>query len=52
MLVVLVVPLAGPIAYFAFGRSPIQRSLRLMLVAGALAIYVAITALAIGFGAG
>jgi Phospholipase_D-nuclease N-terminal len=50
MLVVLVVPLAGPVAYFAFGRSPIQRSLRLMLVAGALAIYVALTALAIGLG--
>jgi hypothetical protein len=52
MLAVLVVPLVGPVAYYAFGRSPIQRSLRVMLVAGALAIYVAITALAIGFGAG
>ena len=34
----------------AFGRSPIQRSLRVMLVAGGLAIYVALTALAIGLG--
>ena len=50
MLVVLVIPLAGPIAYYAFGRSPIQRSLRVMLVAGGLAIYVALTALAIGLG--
>jgi plastocyanin len=52
MLVVLVIPLAGPIAYYAFGRSPIQRSLRVMLVAGGIAIYVALTALAIGLGAG
>jgi hypothetical protein len=50
MLVVLVIPLAEPIAYHAFGRSPIQRSLRVMLVAGVLAIYVALTALAIGLG--
>ena len=50
MLAVLVIPLLGPIAYYAFGRSPIQRSLRVMLVAGGLAIYVAITALAIGLG--
>jgi Phospholipase_D-nuclease N-terminal len=48
MLVVLVIPLAGPIAYYAFGRSPIQRSLRVMLMAGGLAIYLAITAIAIG----
>ena len=47
MLAVLVIPLVGPVAYYAFGRSPIQRSLRVMLVAGGLAIYVGITALAI-----
>jgi hypothetical protein len=52
MLVVLVVPLLGPIAYYAFGRSPIQRSLRLMLVAGGLAIYLALTAVAIAVGSG
>jgi hypothetical protein len=50
MLAVLVLPLVGPIAYFTLGRSPIQRSLRVMLVAGGLAIYVALTALAIGLG--
>jgi hypothetical protein len=50
MLVVLVIPIAGPVAYHAFGRSPIQRSLRVMLVAGGLAIYVVLTALAIGLG--
>jgi plastocyanin len=50
MLAVLVVPLVGPVAYYAFGRSPIQRSLRVMLVVGGLAIYVALTALAIGLG--
>jgi plastocyanin len=50
MLVVLVVPLFGPIAYYVFGRSPIQRSLRIVLVAGGLAIYAALTALAIALG--
>jgi len=39
MATVLVVPLLGPVAYYAFGRSPIQRSLRVMLVAGGLGIY-------------
>jgi hypothetical protein len=50
MLAVLVVPLVGPVAYYGFGRSPIQRSLRVMLVVGGLAIYVALSALAIGLG--
>jgi len=50
MLVVLVVPLFGPIAYYVFGRSPIQRSLRIVLVAGGLAIYAALTAIAIVLG--
>ena len=52
MLVVLVVPLAGPIAYYALGRSPIQRSLRVTLVVGGLAVYAGLTALAIGLGPG
>lgn len=52
MVIVLVVPLVGPIAYYTLGRSPIQPSLRVMLVAGGLTIYVAVTALAIGLGAG
>jgi hypothetical protein len=50
MLAVLVVPLVGPVAYYVLGRSPIQRSLRVMLVVGGLAIYVTLTALAIGLG--
>ncbi len=50
MIAVLVVPLVGPIAYYVFGRSPIQRSLRVMLVAGGLAIYAALTVLAIALG--
>ena len=50
MLVVLVIPLVGPIAYYVFGRSPIQRSLRVMLVAGGLLVYAALTALAITLG--
>lgn len=43
---VLLVPLAGPIAYFAAARSSISRSLRVMLVAGGLGIYVLFAALA------
>jgi hypothetical protein len=51
MLVVLAVPLLGPVGYFAFGRSPIQPSLRLTLVVGGLAVYAALAALAIVVGA-
>jgi hypothetical protein len=50
IVVILVVPLIGPIAYYAFGRSPIQRALRLMLVAGGLAIYAVVTAIAVTLG--
>jgi hypothetical protein len=39
MLVVLVVPFIGPLLYFAFGRSPIPRQLRLVLTAGGVAVY-------------
>ena len=45
MALVLLVPLLGPIAYFALGRSPIPGSLRLMLVVGGLGIYVLVAAL-------
>jgi phospholipase D-like protein len=45
MIVVLALPLIGPIGYFAFGHSPIQPSLRLTLVVGALFVYVALAAL-------
>lgn len=51
MAAVIAIPLLGPIAYYAFGRSPIQRSLRVMLVAGGLAIYVALAALGVALGA-
>lgn len=44
---VIAIPLLGPIAYYAFGRSPIQRSLRVMLVAGGLGIYVLLAALGV-----
>jgi hypothetical protein len=40
MLVVLVVPFFGPLLYFAFGRSPIARQLRLVLTAGGIAVYL------------
>ncbi len=48
---VIAVPVLGPIAYYAFGRSPIQRSLRVMLVAGGLAIYVVLAAIGVAVGA-
>jgi len=50
MAIILLVPLLGPILYYVFGRSPIPRSLRTMLVAGALGIYVVIAALAVVIG--
>jgi hypothetical protein len=51
MAAVLAVPVAGPVAYYAFGRSPIQRSLRVMLIAGGIAIYAAFTAIGIALAA-
>ncbi len=50
MAIILLVPLLGPILYYVLGRSPIPRSLRTMLVAGALVIYVVIAALAVVIG--
>ena len=50
MAVILVVPLLGPILYYVVGRSPIPRSLRTMLVAGGLGIYMAIAVVAIVIG--
>ena len=47
MAVVLVVPLLGPIAYFAAGGSAISRAMRVFLVVGGLGIYLAIAALAL-----
>lgn len=40
MLVVLVVPFLGPLLYFAFGRSPIPRQLRVVLTAGGIVVYL------------
>jgi hypothetical protein len=46
MAVVLLVPFAGPLLYFAFGRSPIPLQLRLMLTVGGLGATIAVSALA------
>ncbi|MGZ8631834.1 MAG: PLDc N-terminal domain-containing protein [Actinomycetota bacterium] len=46
MAVVLLVPFAGPLLYFGFGRSPIPPQLRLMLTVGGLVATIAISALA------
>ncbi len=50
MLAVILVPFLGPILYFAFGRSPIPRQLRLMLVAGGIGacLLIAIVAALLG----
>jgi hypothetical protein len=50
MAIVLLVPLLGPVFYYVVGRSPIPRSLRAMLVAGGLGIYILIAVLAIVVG--
>jgi plastocyanin len=50
MAVVLLIPLLGPILYYVIGRSPIPRSLRAMLVAGGMLVYVLIAGLAIVLG--
>jgi plastocyanin len=39
MALVLLIPLAGPVAYFALGRSPIPGALRLTMVAGGMGAY-------------
>jgi Phospholipase_D-nuclease N-terminal len=46
MIVVLALPVLGPVGYFALGRSPIQPALRFTLVVGALLVYAALAALA------
>jgi hypothetical protein len=50
MAIVILVPLLGPILYYAFGRSPIPKQLRVMLVAGGSLLYVAIAILAAVIG--
>lgn len=44
---VIAVPVLGPVAYYTLGRSPIQRSLRVMLVAGGITIYVVLAAVGV-----
>jgi plastocyanin len=39
MAVVLLIPLAGPVAYYVLGRSPIPGTLRLTMVAGGMGAY-------------
>lgn len=46
MLGVIAIPLAGPIAYFALGGSPIPRTLRITLVLGGIVVYGVVTVLA------
>ena len=50
MAIVILVPLFGPILYYAFGRSPIPKQLRLMLTLGGALIYLVIAALAAALG--
>jgi hypothetical protein len=45
MAMVLLLPLAGPVAYFAAGRSPIPAGLRAMLVGGGLVVYLLVAGL-------
>jgi hypothetical protein len=44
------VQVLGPILYYVLGRSPIPRSLRTMLVAGGLGIYILVAALTVVVG--
>ena len=46
LLAVIAIPIVGPIAYFAFSRSPIPRAMRLTLVLGGIVVYLVVTTLA------
>jgi plastocyanin len=50
MVVIFAIPILGPILYYVSGRSPIPRSLRVMLLVGGLIVYagVFVGALALG----
>ncbi len=50
MAIVILVPLLGPILYYAFGRSPIPKQLRLMLTLGGALVYLVVAALAAVLG--
>jgi hypothetical protein len=45
MVVLVVIPILGPIAYYFFGRSGLSRSFRVMFVIGAPLLYLAVTGL-------
>ena len=45
MVVLVVIPILGPIAYYFFGRSQLSRSFRVMFVIGAPVLYLAVTGL-------
>ena len=45
MVVLIVIPILGPIAYYLFGRSQLPRSFRVMFVVGAPVLYLAVTGL-------
>ncbi len=47
MALVLAVPVAGPVAYYALGGSPISAAVRWFLVVGGVVIYLVVAALAI-----
>jgi hypothetical protein len=49
---VLLVPLAGPVGYLAFGGSPIQRSVRVTMVAGGLFAYLVFAGIGVIVGSG
>jgi hypothetical protein len=50
MAIVLLVPFAGPLLYFAFGRSSIPLQLRLMLTAGGVFAYLVFLVVGVLFG--
>ncbi len=43
MVVLVAIPILGPIAYYLFGRSQLSRSFRVMFVVGAPVLYLAVT---------
>lgn len=45
MVVLVVIPILGPVAYYFFGRSGLSRSFRVMFVIGAPLLYLAVTGL-------
>ncbi len=47
IVIIVVIPILGPVAYYLFGRSPLPRSFRVMFVVGAPVLYLAVTGLLI-----